>query len=139
MSDCGILIKQIHNQLEKNANNVLRAQGLTMTQIGMLVELDAQPLGKMTMKELEQALRVAQSTVVGIVNRLEQRGYVVTFTDSDDKRVRVAQITEKGMQCCQQARKNMEQAEENLLAGLNGQERETFHKLLEKVIQTMKS
>ena len=110
-----------------------------MTQIGMLVELDAQPLGKMTMKELEQALRVAQSTVVGIVNRLEQRGYVVTFTDSDDKRVRVAQITEKGMQCCQQARKNMEQAEENLLAGLNGQERETFHKLLEKVIQTMKS
>lgn len=31
---CGSLIKQIHDELEQQANNALRPQGLTMAQVG---------------------------------------------------------------------------------------------------------
>ncbi len=40
---CGALIKQIHDELEKNANNTMRANGITMAQCGLLLcENDAE-------------------------------------------------------------------------------------------------
>ena len=37
---CGALIKQINDELEKQANNSLRADDLTMAQMGVLLALD---------------------------------------------------------------------------------------------------
>ena len=37
---CGALLKQINDVLEKNANNALRKQDLTISQSGVLVLLD---------------------------------------------------------------------------------------------------
>ena len=37
--DCGFLLKQINDRVEKNANNTLRAQDMTMSQLGALLEL----------------------------------------------------------------------------------------------------
>ena len=73
---CGTLIKQIHDGLEKQANNSLRTQGLTMSQMGVLIELHFSPEKQMPLKELERRLHVAQSTAAGIVARLEQKGFV---------------------------------------------------------------
>ena len=36
---CAVLIRQIHTELEKNANNSLRQDDLTMSQISVLSEL----------------------------------------------------------------------------------------------------
>ena len=36
---CGALIKQIHDELEKNANNTMRADGITMAQCTLLLTL----------------------------------------------------------------------------------------------------
>ena len=38
-SVCSTLIKQIHDEMEKRANNSLRAQDLTMAQVGEWLEL----------------------------------------------------------------------------------------------------
>ena len=37
---CGTLLKQINDIMEKNANNALRGQDLTISQSGVLVLLD---------------------------------------------------------------------------------------------------
>ena len=37
---CGLLIKQINDALEKRANNMLRPDRLTVTQLGALLALD---------------------------------------------------------------------------------------------------
>ena len=37
---CAMLIKQIHSELEKNGNNALRSDDLTVSQISALMELD---------------------------------------------------------------------------------------------------
>ena len=72
--DCGLLIKQINDELRKNANNALRPQDMTLAQLDALVELDRAPQGRRALKELEQLLHVAQSTAAGIMTRLERRG-----------------------------------------------------------------
>ena len=73
---CGLLIKQLHDALEKRANNALRSQDLTLTQGTALMALDALDGGTASLKELEQALHIAQSTTVGIVARLEQKNWL---------------------------------------------------------------
>ncbi|MGN1059596.1 MAG: MarR family winged helix-turn-helix transcriptional regulator, partial [Clostridia bacterium] len=93
---CGELIKQIHGELEKNANNAMRPLGLTMAQLGALLALNRAEEGQLSLKELEQYLHVAQSTAAGIVARLEQKGFVEGFGSASDRRVKLVRITPAG-------------------------------------------
>ena len=65
---CGTLLKQIHDIMEKNANNVLREQALTISQSGVLVLLDEKEGKTAPFKELEKDYGVSQPTMVGILN-----------------------------------------------------------------------
>lgn len=134
---CGLLIKQIHNTLEKNANNTLRRHGLTLAQVNTLVLLAEQSEGQMTLKELERELHIAQSTTVGIVSRLEQRGCVVTFGDPSDRRIKLVRITPQGRQYSVDADRQMKLADEQLLAGLTEEEKPLFCQMLRKVWQSL--
>ena len=127
---CGKLIKQIHDELEKQANSVLNAQNLTLAQMHVLMELRAVNEHQLTLKQLEGLLHVAQSTVAGIVNRLEQKGYVVCFVDGKDRRVKRAAITADGLACCTEAQGHIEEMENRLLAGLTEAEKEAIQKQL---------
>lgn len=129
----GSLIKQIHDSLEKQANNAMRPYGVTMSQFGALLALNSEESKEMPLKELEATLRVAQSTTAGIVSRLEQKGLVEGFEDDRDRRVKRIRITEAGRQCCQDAKIHMAQAEEIILSGLTDAERSIFQTLLLKV------
>lgn len=129
----GIMIKQIHDYMEKNANNNLRSQGLTMAQVGALMELHSTEEHQMSLKELERRLHIAQSTAAGIVVRLEQKGFLESFGDATDRRVKMVRMTPKGEKCFQSAEENMKCADEKLLGSLTMEERMTLLHLLKKV------
>ena len=95
---CGSLLKQINDALERQANNSLRVDDLTMAQMGVLLALDRTDSKQMTLKELERIIRVAQSTAAGIVSRLEQKGFVECFGSAEDRRIKVVRLSESGAQ-----------------------------------------
>lgn len=138
MRDCGKLIKQISDEMRKNANNDMRAQNITMVQMAALLELNATPEKQLSLKELEQRLHVAQSTAAGIVTRLEQKGFAEGFGDAADRRIKLVRITDLGLACVLSAKQGMERAESKLLAGLTETEQEIFYSLLKKVCDTLK-
>lgn len=131
------LIKQIHDRLEKNANNSLRAQDLTVMQISVLTELHGAEEGRLSMKELERRFGVAQSTVAGIVSRLEQKGFVEALSDAADRRVKLVHITSTGERCYRDAAIHMEQAEEGLLRGFSGEERVALNQFLLRILRNL--
>lgn len=131
--DCGLLIKQINDELRKNVNNALRHQDLTIAQLDALVELDRASEGQRSLKELEQILHVAQSTAAGIIARLEQKGFVEGFGDAGDRRIKRVRITPAGAACVSTALHFRAEAEEKLLSGLTETERSIFYTLLKKV------
>ena len=137
MDSCGALIKQIYDTLEKNANNSMRAQDMTMAQFGVLLMLNQTENRELSLKELEQRLHVAQSTAAGLVSRLEQKGMVEGFADPADRRSKRVRMAEAGIACCEEANQNMKLTEEKLLSGLTETERVIFHSLLQKVQKTM--
>lgn len=134
----GLLFKQIHDRLEKQSNNALRAKDLTMMQVSVLMALQQAAEQRLSVKELERYFGVAQSTVVGIVSRLEQKGLVEAFGDAADKRVKLVHITSAGELCCAEAACQMNEAEERLLRGFSGEEQETLNRLLARVADNLK-
>ena len=131
--DYGMLIKQINDELLKNANNALRSQNITLAQLEVLDQLNQAPEGQYSLKELEQILHVAQSTAAGVIARLEQKGLVEGFGDAEDRRVKLVRITPAGTACVHTALHHRAEAEERLLSGLTETERAIFYTLLKKV------
>ena len=87
----------------------------------------------MTMKELEHYFQIAQSTVVGIVSRLEKKELVEAFGDSSDKRIKVVHITPSGEACCKEASAHMEAVEEHLFyPDCHRKKKNTLNNLLTK-------
>ena len=130
---CGTLLKQLHDIMEKNANNILREQNLTISQSGVLVLLDEKEGKTASFKELEKEFGVSQPTMAGILNRLVQKDLVEVLTDSEDKRIRKAHLTQKGADKCKEGYKHMNLAEEQLLKDLTDDEKTEFNRLLLKV------
>ncbi len=130
---CGTLLKQIHDIMEKNANNILREQELTISQSGVLVLLDEKEGKTASFKDLEKDFGVSQPTMVGILNRLVQKDFVEILTDSEDKRIKKAHLTQKGVAKCKEGYKHMNSAEVQLLKSLTDDEKVEFNRLLLKI------
>ena len=132
----GIFIHQIHNTIEKSVNNQLRKQGLTFSQMNVLLTLASVPGKRLSFKELEKRLTLAKSTTAGLISRLEQKGLAAVLGDKDDKRIKYVEITALGTKYCEDAKLEMNDTEEKLVSCLTETERKTFLSLLKKVNDT---
>lgn len=131
--NCGLLIRQIHNTLEKYSNNQLKKKGLTFSQMNVLIQLMETSEKKLSFKELEKRLTLAQSTTVGLISRLEEKELVSVSEDKEDKRIKFVGITDLGRAYCNDAKTEIEQMEDKLLSSLTEKEKKAFYLLLEKV------
>lgn len=126
----GLLIKQLHDSLERQANNHLRPKGLTMMQVAVLMKLREAEDKRLSMKELERHFQVAQSTIAGIISRLEQKGFVEAVEDASDRRIKLAHITAAGERCCRESEQYQQEAEDMLLRGFSREEQSAFNAFL---------
>lgn len=134
----GLLIKQIHDCLEKRSNNTLRPKGLTMMQVSVLMTLQEAPQKQLSMKNLEHIFQVAQSTVAGIIARLEQKGLVEALGDASDRRIKLVHITPAGEALCGETTRHIHDTEEMLLHGFSQEEQHMFNTLLMKAADNIK-
>lgn len=128
-----MLIRQINNALEKRVNHQLKEKELTISQMSALIEILNTPTKKLTFKELEKRMSLAQSTTAGLISRLEQKNLVFVSGDQNDKRIKYVEITSPGEKFCSEARQEMEDTEAELLENLTAREKKTLLTLLEKI------
>lgn len=134
---CGFYLKQLNDSLTKNANNALRKEDITMTQTGVLLYLHDLKEKEATLKELERAMKVAQSTTVGIISRMEQKGLVECFGSDEDKRIKIVRITSQGEEIYENSLVHMADAEKMLLNGFSGTEKTEFIRFLKKACNNL--
>ncbi|MBR6425374.1 MAG: MarR family transcriptional regulator [Oscillospiraceae bacterium] len=119
--------------VDRAINGIRTVYDLTAPQYNVLHALSTKEDGCQTMKELERCLNAAQSTVVGIVDRLVAKQLVETFSSETDHRVRVVHITPLGMQCHSEVFDEYHQICYHILEGLNETEQQILYMLLEKI------
>ena len=127
-NDVGYLIKSINDKLKVRADAELKQYHLTMSQSRVLVYLRSRS-GQATQKEIETFLDVAHPTVVGLVSRMEQSGYV-TCWPCEDGRNKYVKLTPQAEAIDKDMQENMHANEEMLLAPLSPEDREHLRDLL---------
>lgn len=135
-SDTGVYFKLINDKLRTQANADLKAHGLTMTQSRVLRFL-SDIGGEATQKEIEEFLSVAHPTVVGIVSRLEQNGFITFHPDSADKRNKVVVLTEKAVQVDREMKEIIRRQDEKLFASLSKEQVKELTFLLQTIYENL--
>lgn len=134
--DTGILIKQINDVLVSNMNNDLKSKGLTLSQVRFLSYLNKSP-EPVPFKELESHFHVSQPTVVGIINRLLEKGFISISFDEKDRRVKKAAITRTGKTECEYGEKRRIETEEFLVRKLTTEQKQQLNSLLKVVYDNL--
>lgn len=113
-NDVGYLIKSINDKLAARADAELKQFNLTMSQCRVFLYLSSRG-GQATQKEIEIFLDVAHPTVVGLVSRMEQNGYV-TCWPCEDGRNKYVKLTPQAEAIDKDMQRNQLENEERLLA-----------------------
>ena len=127
-NDVGYLIKSINDKLAARADAELKQFNLTMSQCRVFLYLSSRG-GQATQKEIEIFLDVAHPTVVGLVSRMEQNGYV-TCWPCEDGRNKYVKLTPQAEAIDKDMQRNQLENEEMLLAPLSPEDRERLRDLL---------
>ena len=135
ISYCGHLGKLSNDQLLRQAG-----YDVTPVQTHLLLHL-AGWTGEQeaSQRDLERKLRLKPSTVNGIVDRLEAKGYVSRRASPQDGRVRLVSLTEAGRSKVQDFHVIVEETERRFTAGLSEQERGQLRQLLSRIIENLEN
>jgi DNA-binding MarR family transcriptional regulator len=75
-----------------------------------------------------------RATIGGVIDRLEQKGYVTRKVSKQDRRAREVRLTKKGEQAYDDILPVVRALQDDVLRGLTQSERATFQKLANKVV-----
>ncbi len=134
--DIGYLIKNINDKMKVHADRQLKEFGLTISQSRILAFLDEMG-GSATQKQIEVFLEVSHPTVVGIVSRMENSGYLVCRFDEADKRNKIVSLTDKAKQLGASFERGVLQHEAALLATLSQDEVQQLRRLLGVIYENL--
>lgn len=132
----GKLIKHLSDSLGKKTNHLLKAEDLSMTQ-GVLIRLVSEEEGhRLPIKEIEKKFGVAQSTIYGVISRLESKGLVSTYAIEGN--TKMVQLTAEGHSKVAFIDRVITQVENDIFQGFTDAEKATFTQLLIKAENNMR-
>ncbi len=138
LSDIGFLLKVIQENTERHANQIFKPVDLTSSQVRVLKFLRERGETPVSQKEIEEYLHVSHPTVVGIVQRLEHKGFVRTEFSGQDKRQKYVYRTEWEEELFRQMNNSHGELESLLTKDMSEEQIRELRELLEIVYDNVK-
>jgi DNA-binding MarR family transcriptional regulator len=91
-----IKIRRIVRSINLESKKVQKEYGVSIPQLLCLDYLKEAPHYQATQRMIRDHMRLNSSTMTGIINRLEKKGYVARLPKSGDKRVTNIALTSRG-------------------------------------------
>lgn len=131
----GHLIRRLHQHSTQIFGQHMQAIGIDLTsvQFAALSVVAATP----GVDQAGIAARIAydRATIGGVIDRLEQKGYVARTVSVQDRRAREVRLTRKGKAILEQTRPVVIDLQDDILGGLSARERAQFLALVRKAIE----
>lgn len=89
-----LALRKIMHHMDNHSRRLNKCYGLTVPQIICLYEIYEK--GMMTLSILSINVHLSMSTLVGVVDRLEEKGFLQRIRDLKDRRIVFLNITDKG-------------------------------------------
>ena len=132
----GYFFKIINDKLKVSVDADMKSHGITLSQSRTLTYLKLRK-GSATQKELQDFLKVSHPTVVGIVSRLEQNGYVTTYIDRKDSRSKYVVLTDKASAIINDISETIRNNEKKMLQSLSEDDIEQLKKTLTAIYKNL--
>ena len=125
------LLFTAQQKLKTYLKNVMLSENVkvTVAQSGILFLLKAK--NGQTMSELSQVLSLDNSTMTGLVDRLEKGGFVSRQSNPEDRRALLLYITESGLREVERAKAVIRRVNEEIKAGFTKEEIASFTRVLQ--------
>jgi DNA-binding MarR family transcriptional regulator len=120
-----------------NGNLVADSVKVTITQAGILFLLRQQD-GR-TMTELSQIMNLDNSTITGLIDRMEKSGFVTRNSSPSDRRLSHIFITPRGQEEANKAKVVIRRVNEEVKKGFSSGEIETFKSVLHSFFKKFNS
>lgn len=127
--------RRIFKAIQQYSEEVLKEFGVTGPQLWLLKTLRQE--GGTSVSELTQKMYLHISTVSGIIDRLEAKGYVVRKREAPDRRVVMVCLTDIGKRIVDQAPEPSQGKLLYSLQHLSEQEVLEMHEALQKIVRLM--
>jgi DNA-binding MarR family transcriptional regulator len=131
MEHVGFLLQMVRGGTLTICMNALAPLKLHVRQFGLLTVLATE--GPRSQQDLAEWIRMDRTTMVALIDGLEERGYVRRERNPDDRRAYLLQLTPEGKRTQRRAEELMQEAENEILASLTKRERRELLDLLGKV------
>lgn len=89
-----LALRKIMQHMDNHSRRLNKCYGLTVPQIICLYEIYEK--GVVTLSLLSKNVHLSMSTLVGVIDRLEEKGLVKRMRDIKDRRIIFIDITDKG-------------------------------------------
>lgn len=131
-------ILQLSNSITNYRNQRMQEKKLTSTQYDAIRYILKNPDNKeITASDLMDNLKLSQSTVAGILSRLEEKKLIMRKPHSTDARKSIIIPTEKGLKLEEYLKKTAAEMENILMQSMNVKEQEEFNRLLQIALDNM--
>ena len=121
-------LNHIRHTVTRRLSAHLERYDLTLAQFGVLAQLQAQP--DISQQALADWLFVTKGNMVGLLNRLEDRGLVRRRSDPQDGRTHVVCLTQQGAALAARVVPEQEELVAACMGVIAPEEQRTLHQLL---------
>ncbi len=135
--NAGYYIKRISDYVEADANRELEQYGLTWSQARVLSFLLNRQDRVTIQKDIEDFFEIRHSTVIGILQRMEAKGFIVSSVDPDDKRQRIINVTDAANELAKDLERHRVESEKRMAEGMTAEELSELKRLLYKVYKNI--
>ena len=126
----GVLLLKVGKAAEQRFEKALKPLGLTPRHLAVMFEVQACPTSQ---QALIETVGVDPSKLVGLLNDLEAEGLIARKRDPEDRRRHIVEVSAKGSARLEDAKKIAATVEEELLVGLDPDQRAELLVLLAQV------
>jgi DNA-binding MarR family transcriptional regulator len=129
--ECWLQMIRTYDYLQAQVASLLQSHSLTVPQFEVLSTLKSAECPNQ--QELAQRLQVTKGNLVGLIDRLTERGWVERVQVPGDRRVNGVRITDGGRDMFQKAFPEQLGVVEKMMADLDESELQTLQGLLKKL------
>ncbi|MFC5748106.1 MarR family winged helix-turn-helix transcriptional regulator [Actinomadura rugatobispora] len=129
----GMLLAEAHNRSRERLNQALRPLGINVRGFAVLLALPM--YGPVSQRDLIGHIGIDKSTMVRLIDELEDGGLVSRERVPQDRRAYSIVLTRRGEQTLAKARQTAEQVGGNIFGGLTEPDREHLVDLLRRLAE----
>ena len=137
--EIGRMLKIVSNYMDKDVNNCLADINITRSQMGILMYTQISECKGIEVNQvhIEKEFNLKNPTVTGILNRLEEKGYIKRVKSEKDKRYKKLALTDSGIEILNKGKSKAEENEQKLLKTLTNDEIKELKKILTKIVNNI--